>query len=61
MYLQFNYVLRGEITQLLVLRGAGKVFLNRGVSLLSVLPQFILHCMCWHGLEPRLSSVGNVP
>ena len=28
------------LTQLLVLRGAGKVFLNRGVSLLTVLAHF---------------------
>ena len=28
----FNYIFRGEFTQVLVLGGTGKVFLNRGVS-----------------------------
>ena len=33
--LHFNYVFRGIFTQLLVIRGLGKVFLNRAVSSLT--------------------------
>ena len=39
-HLHFNYVLGGKFTQLLVLGGTAKVFLNRGVSLLSGIAHF---------------------
>ena len=39
--LHFNYIFRGKFTQLLVFGGTGKVFLNGGVSSLTVLAHFL--------------------